>query len=175
MIFLALEGKMETKLNNAMNFFGFNHRSEFARDEFHYYLDCLFRGIMKFAIPAGSSKPIMAGKSVRQEDIEDLVSQVFPSGVDVIDREQFISQVFKKRQFYALLDYFQQTFEESLKACRKKLIERLQITQLVRRLMLDMQKAVYAEIKVIEEKKAKGEYEGKGKGAAQESLPYQNQ
>ena len=40
-------------------------------------------------------------------------------------------------------------------------------------MMLDMQKAVYAEIKVIEEKKAKGEYEGKG--SAKESLPYQNQ
>ena len=69
LIFLALEGKMETKLNNAMNFFGFNHRSEFARDEFHYYLDCLFRGIMKFAIPSGSKTPTMAGKNVRQGDI----------------------------------------------------------------------------------------------------------
>jgi len=47
-----------------MTIFGFNNENEFSRDEFHFFLDCLFRGLLKLAIPRGHKKPLHPGKKM---------------------------------------------------------------------------------------------------------------
>lgn len=49
-ILLSVQGKWETILSNAMVIFGFGNEREFSRDEFHFFLDCLFRGLFKLLI-----------------------------------------------------------------------------------------------------------------------------
>jgi hypothetical protein len=49
-ILISIQGKWETILTNAMVIFGFNSETEFSRDEFHFFLDCLFRGLLKLLI-----------------------------------------------------------------------------------------------------------------------------
>lgn len=60
-ILISIEGKFEIILNNIINIFGFSNPSEFSRDECHFFLDCLFRGLMKLLIPKKEKKPIMGG------------------------------------------------------------------------------------------------------------------
>ena len=47
-----------------MTIFGFNNENEFSRDEFHFFLDCFFRGLLKVAIPKGQKKPLHPGKKM---------------------------------------------------------------------------------------------------------------
>ena len=105
-IFLALEGKYEMKVINAMNIFGFSSDSEFSRDEAHFYFDCLFRGIMKFAIPQGHSVPILAGKHIKNSDITNFVDLLYPGQVQMLERKGFLESMFNKQEVGSLLYYF---------------------------------------------------------------------
>ena len=67
-ILLSIDGRFEvllmskfkclTPVLDVMLIFGFGDETEFSRDEFHYFLDCLFRGICKLALPKGHKKPL---------------------------------------------------------------------------------------------------------------------
>jgi|LauGreDrversion4_2_1035121.scaffolds.fasta_scaffold368105_2 Ca2+-binding EF-hand superfamily protein len=96
-ILISIQGKWETILANTMVIFGFGNEGEFSRDEFHFFLDCLFRGLFKLLIPTTPSSPKARnrrqphpGRKVPSADIERLVSQVFPSNIDIVERSDFI-------------------------------------------------------------------------------------
>jgi hypothetical protein len=70
-ILLSIEGKFEVLINSNLSIsyylfsyldimliFGFSEEGKFYRDEFHFFLDCLFRGIMKLVIPTREKKPV---------------------------------------------------------------------------------------------------------------------
>ena len=46
-IVLSTQGNWTTILQNIMAIFGFGAENEFSRDEFHFFIDCLFRGLFK--------------------------------------------------------------------------------------------------------------------------------
>ena len=69
-ILLSIDGKLETILSNMMIIFGFSNENEFSRDEFHFFLDCLFRGLLKLLIPKGFRKPVHPGKKISCVSIE---------------------------------------------------------------------------------------------------------
>jgi hypothetical protein len=74
-ILISIQGKLETILQNMMIIFGFSSENDFSRDEFHFFLDCLFKGLMKLLVPKGSKKPINNGKKLSsKQGIEILVS-----------------------------------------------------------------------------------------------------
>ena len=73
-ILISIQGKFDTIISNMMIIFGFNNDNDFSRDEFHFFLDCLFRGLLKLAIPKGSKVPTNPGKKIVTKDIECLVS-----------------------------------------------------------------------------------------------------
>ena len=54
--------------------FGFSDVNEFSRDEMHFFLDCLFRGLMKLAIPKKEKKPLNPGKKIGFNEIELLIA-----------------------------------------------------------------------------------------------------
>jgi hypothetical protein len=54
--------------------FGFCDPTEFQRDEWHFFLDCMFRGFMKLAIPKKEKKPCYPGKKIGFSDIETLIT-----------------------------------------------------------------------------------------------------
>ena len=56
-ILISIQGKWETMLANIMVIFGFGNEGEFSRDEFHFFLDCLFRGLFKLLIPTTPALP----------------------------------------------------------------------------------------------------------------------
>lgn len=51
-LLLSVQGKWEIILQNTMIIFGFGNEGEFSRDEFHFFIDCLFRGLLKLLIVA---------------------------------------------------------------------------------------------------------------------------
>ena len=73
-ILISIQGKFETILSNIMMIFGFNNENDFSRDEFHFFLDCLLRGLLKLLIPKGEKKPINSGKKLACQSIETLVT-----------------------------------------------------------------------------------------------------
>ena len=54
-----------------------------------------------------------------------------------------------------LLMYFHERCLTSVTAYKQKILDRIQITQFIRKLLLDVQRTVYARIKEIEEEKLK--------------------
>ena len=76
-ILVAIEGSMETVVQNIMLFFGFQSQQEFYRDELHFFFDCLFRGLCNLVITTGSRMPLHRGKFVGHCEIVKLVKKVF--------------------------------------------------------------------------------------------------
>lgn len=53
-IILSIDGTFESFLKNVIFVFGFSDsqsQESISKDEFHFYLDCLFRGVMNLAVP----------------------------------------------------------------------------------------------------------------------------
>jgi hypothetical protein len=80
-IIISIQGKWETILAITMVIFGFGDEGEFSRDEFHFFLDCLFRGLFKLLIPTTPSCPKSKnrkqphpGRKLPSIDIERLVA-----------------------------------------------------------------------------------------------------
>jgi hypothetical protein len=61
-LLISLQGKFETIIHNMMAMFGFNNENEFSRDEFHFFLDCMTRGLLKLGIPKNSRVPVNVGR-----------------------------------------------------------------------------------------------------------------
>jgi hypothetical protein len=73
-----------------MLFFGFSDDDEFTRDEFSYFLDCLFRGLMNLTIKTKKEKaPALQGFRMIQTEIDGIVKRVFPEKREWLDRSQF--------------------------------------------------------------------------------------
>mmetsp|Transcript_32269 Transcript_32269/g.31559 ORF Transcript_32269/g.31559 Transcript_32269/m.31559 type:complete len:129 (-) Transcript_32269:588-974(-) len=92
-ILISLEGKFDIILQNIMGIFGFCDPQEFHIDEFHYFLDCLFRGMLKLAIPKKERRPINGGKKIPSNEVNMLVMQIFPKDVSTLKRIQFVEQM----------------------------------------------------------------------------------
>lgn len=110
-----------------MVIYGFNSETEFSRDEFHFFLDCFFRGLFKLTIvidknnptlkgPAlatwsrKKSVPMHAGKRLSSADIEKLVSQVFPPNIEVLERADFIENMRQDKEIVVFIKYFNEKF-----------------------------------------------------------------
>jgi hypothetical protein len=116
---------METIFQNMMVIFGFGNEREFSRDEFHFFLDCLFRGLFKLLIvtlpdqvdkppePATSiwererlkPAPLHPGKRLAPGEIDKLVSQVFPNNIEIMERSDFIELMQPSKEISEILTY----------------------------------------------------------------------
>ena len=88
-------------------------------------------------------------------DIKKLSSIIFRDGRTNLDRSQFIKMVELFPESFSLIDYFHEAYMQSIIKFREKLLERLQVTQFIRKMLLEMQKHMYDAIKDIEETKLK--------------------
>jgi hypothetical protein len=56
-----------------MMLFGFAESDMFSRDEFHYFLDCMFRGLLCLLIQVNEKMPLHRGSKLQDQDIAFLV------------------------------------------------------------------------------------------------------
>jgi hypothetical protein len=104
-LLITIQGPWETILNTILLIFGFGNEREFSRNEFHFFLDCLFRGFCKLLIPTPRAvadapplpalslhdrerkkpHPLNGGRRVLSLDIDKLVAQVFPNNIEIIE------------------------------------------------------------------------------------------
>eukprot|EP00347_Sterkiella_histriomuscorum_P019553 403341192 len=152
-ILISIKGKFEIILQNIMIIYGFNNENEFSRDEFHFFLDCFSRGLLKLSIPKGSKVPMNPGKKLVQSDIESLVGQIFPNNIDLIERSDFIEFMTPQKEIFQIISYFHESCLQSVLDFRQKTLDRIQITHFVRKWLLDITRAVYVKIKEIEDTK----------------------
>lgn len=97
--------------------------------------------------------PMHAGKRIISSDIERLVSQVFQPNIEVIERADFIESMKQSKEVVELLKYFNEKAIQSVSAFRQKILDRIHITQFIRKSLLDVQRAVYTKIIEIENAK----------------------
>ncbi|TNV83891.1 hypothetical protein FGO68_gene8671 [Halteria grandinella] len=169
-ILISIQGKWETILTNAMVIYGFNCETEFSRDEFHFFLDCFFRGLLKLLIVVDKADPVLrgpalsifsrkkpvplhAGKRLSPPDLDKLVSQVFPPNIEVLERADFIEAMKQPKEIAEYIKYFNEMFLKSVAAFRQKILDRIHITQFIRKSLLDVQRVVYTKIIEIESAK----------------------
>ena len=84
-----------------------------------------------------------------------MVSQIFPHNIDIVERSDFIEFMSAQREISVFITSFHTQFTASVAAFRQKILDRIQIQQFIRRMLLEVQKSVYAKIKDIEDEKAK--------------------
>jgi len=84
-ILISLQGKFEIIIQNIMAMFCFHSENDFSKDEFHFFLDCLTRGLNTFAIPMGHKSPINSGRRLKPSELEILVAQIFPKNIAAVD------------------------------------------------------------------------------------------
>ena len=65
--------KFIMKVIDLTTIFGFEFGEKFTRDEFHYFLDCLFRGLFCLLICEGHDMPHLRGSRLRDTDLAFLV------------------------------------------------------------------------------------------------------
>lgn len=96
-ILLSIDGNFESFIKNVIAIFGFDdqqNQKTITKEEFHFYLDCLFRGVMAIVVPPElvrnhvdrhkfQNKQIMPhiGKCVDTQDIEQIVKLIFANDV----------------------------------------------------------------------------------------------
>lgn len=112
-------------MNNVMNIFGFADPNEFHLDECHYFLDCLFRGLMKLTIPKKEKKPIYLGKKVPSNEIELLVAQIYPKDKTILERSKFIDAMNSNKDVTNIINYFHEALSKCVIGYRSKMMERL--------------------------------------------------
>jgi len=127
-IVISTQGSWTTIMQNIMSIFGFGAETEFSRDEFHFFIDCLFRGLFKLLIvkPQGYKYtsgrkrllPLHSGKKLASKDIEKLVSQVFPNNIDILDRADFMELMQPTKEISELLTYFHEKCNQSVMTYR---------------------------------------------------------
>mmetsp|Transcript_27160 Transcript_27160/g.24040 ORF Transcript_27160/g.24040 Transcript_27160/m.24040 type:complete len:148 (+) Transcript_27160:188-631(+) len=107
---LSSVSKIEGTILNMMKIFGFVTKI-FTRDEFNFYLDSLFSGIITTAITKGNKVPHkeMKGYRVRNEDIEALVTDIFGEE-ELLDRENFTIKFQNHPELYPMFKYFQDRY-----------------------------------------------------------------
>uniref|UniRef100_A0A7S3JC47 Uncharacterized protein n=1 Tax=Euplotes harpa TaxID=151035 RepID=A0A7S3JC47_9SPIT len=90
---LASSSKLDATIASMMRIYGFVAKI-FTRDEFHFYLDSLFSGIINTALVTGKRVPLkeLRGKRVKEEDIEKLVSDIFEAE-EVLERNLFTDRL----------------------------------------------------------------------------------
>ena len=81
-----------------MLFFGFQSETDFYKDELHFFLNCLSRGLMNLLIFKGNREPTMRGYGLSESDIRTLINQSFEANQESIEREKFIS-IFNQSDF----------------------------------------------------------------------------
>ena len=152
---LSSASKLDATLVNMMKIYGFVPRI-FTRDEFHFYLDSLFSGIITTAVTKGQRVPLkeLRGKRIKDEDISNLISEIFEEGEDLLERQVFVDRVLAHADISGLFKYFQEAYTESSKYCKKRAMELIQVSTSVRTWVYEMVKdAVYkAEGEPIQQK-----------------------
>ena len=137
--------KYEGTLNYMMKIFAFA-KNMFLKDEFHFYLDTLFTGIMNTGVVQGEKEPIkeFRGKRVYQNDIEKLVDEIFGPEDEALDRQVFIEKLLVHDELGPMFKYFQDSYSGSSKYCKSRAMEMIHINQMILKLLYEIvKKSVY--------------------------------
>lgn len=105
---LACASKLDMTIMNMMKYFGFVPKI-FTRDEFHFYLDSLFAGVIITGVLQGHKAPLkeMRDKRVQTEDIEAFVTDIFDQE-ELLERELFAQKFMEHKELGPLYKYFQE-------------------------------------------------------------------
>ena len=123
-ILMSIEGKADVVSMNIMTIFGFSEENGFTRDEFFFFVDTLFRGLMSLSIAKEDNQPTNRGKFVKNEDIEDLVKEVFADS-DRLDRQQFVKRFMVSKTIFGMFNYFHETLYKAVLAHKQRNFERI--------------------------------------------------
>ncbi|CAI2379470.1 unnamed protein product [Moneuplotes crassus] len=129
---LASNSKVELTVLNFMKIFGFVQKI-FTKDEFHFYLDSLFSGIMASGILNGDRNPHpdFRGARVLSEDIESLVLDIF-EGEEILERDLFSKRFLEHSELGPMFIYFQGCYTACSKYLKQKAMELIHLNTAIR-------------------------------------------
>jgi hypothetical protein len=134
---LASVSKLDMTIMNMMKYFGFVPKI-FTRDEFYFYLDSIFAGVMITGVLQGHKIPLkdMRDKRVQTEDIEKFVTDIFEQE-ELLERETFAQKFMEHKELGPLFKYLQESYTESSKYSKQHAMELVKVNQQVRRWVYD--------------------------------------
>ena len=88
----SAKGNFSQLMENIVLVFGFESEGDITKDEYHFFLDCLFRGIMKLTCPKGCKDPPLKGRRVIQTDLAKAAAELFSTGEGKMNKKVFIDQ-----------------------------------------------------------------------------------
>mmetsp|Transcript_5514 Transcript_5514/g.3882 ORF Transcript_5514/g.3882 Transcript_5514/m.3882 type:complete len:228 (+) Transcript_5514:88-771(+) len=142
-ILMSIEGKPDVISMNIMLIFGFHEETGFTRDEFFFFIDTLFRGLMSLSITKDDKQPVNRGKFIRNEDIEDLVKEVF-ANEERLDRPSFVKKFLVSKTMYNIFIYFHEALYKAVLAVKQRNQDRIQMKAYLRRMLNELQKSAIA-------------------------------
>ena len=133
-----------------MTFFGFSDQDKFTADEFHFFLNCLFRGVCSLAITNSNKMPNNRGCFVSDKDIDILVSSVFRKDSHELSRTLFQSTFFESKTISIIINYLESMFQEAILKHQARLANRRDGNQIVRTLINQLKRDVFEKIDQLE-------------------------
>lgn len=112
----SAKGNFSQLMENVVLVFGFSQEGEITKDEYHFFLDCFFRGIMKLTTPKGCTEPPLKGRRIMQQDLAKSAAELFSAGEGKMNKKVFVDQCNSLNDGLAMkmLKYFNQCLMDSV-------------------------------------------------------------
>ena len=85
----------------------------FTADEFHFFLNCLFRGVCSLAITNTNKMPNHRDCFVSDKDIDGIVSSVFRKDSNC-SRIMFQSMLLESKTLKIIMSYLEEKFQDAI-------------------------------------------------------------
>ena len=114
---LVSKGSYEIFLKTIIDIFGFEFQGRITKDEFFFFLDCLFRAIPKIVIIKGFNHAFEPNTRLEYEDINKFVKNIFSDKTD-IDRNEIYEFMLKEPALNEFIKYIQKKCTNSAEKYR---------------------------------------------------------
>lgn len=146
-ISISTSGTLEARLANAFFIFGFNEKDRLTKEEFHYFLDCLFRGVAKVALREDDTYyPRYPNKRVSAQEISNIVSAIFANNPVSITVENFLDWLVRENgSMNKFINLFGKVFQECIEKARETMVNRLKLVPLIKQILMN---DIYANVAI---------------------------
>jgi len=138
-ISISTSGTLEARLGNAFFIFGFNEKDRLTKEEFHYFLDCLFRGVAKVALREDDTYyPRYPNKRVSAQEISNIVSAIFSNNAVSITVENFLDWLVRENgSMNKFTNLFGKVFQECIEKTREIMVNRLKLAPFIKQILIN--------------------------------------
>lgn len=136
-ISISTGGTLEARLANSFFIFGFTEHDKLTKEEFHYFLDCLFRGVAKVTLREDDTYyPRFPNKRISAQELTNIVHAIFGNATISITVEEFLSWLVREKgSMNKFLNLFGKVFQECIEKAREIMVSRLKLIPFIKHIL----------------------------------------